>query len=80
MVDSAVGSDDDGNGAEPLPLAGLSNVAPEVVPYVSADQAEAAAEDSVDEQAPSALDEIMADTDDSVDEDDAVDEDEELDD
>jgi DNA gyrase subunit A len=62
MVDSAsVGAE--GDGAEPLPLGGLSDVAPEVVPYVSADAAEAAAElDEIDEPAPSAIDEIMADT------------------
>jgi DNA gyrase subunit A len=45
MVDSAnVDSDDEG---EPLPLAGLSTVAPEVTPYVSADAAEAAREEAV---------------------------------
>jgi hypothetical protein len=62
MVDSAsVGAE--GDGAEPLPLGGLSDVAPEVVPYVSADAAEAEAElDEIDEPAPSAIDEIMADT------------------
>ncbi|MDX6540496.1 MAG: gyrase subunit [Gaiellales bacterium] len=44
MVDSAnVDSDDEG---EPLPLAGLSTVAPEVTPYVSADAAEAAREEA----------------------------------
>jgi hypothetical protein len=79
MVDSANVGDGEGDDSEPLPLAGLSNVAPEIVPYVSADEAEAAAEDEAGEQAPSALDEIMADTDDSVDEDDAVDEDDEPD-
>ncbi len=67
MVDSAsVGEDD---GSEPLPFAGLSEVAPEVVPYVSADAAEAAREaEQAEEPATSALDEIMADTDDSADE------------
>jgi DNA gyrase subunit A len=61
---------------EPLPLGGLSEIAPEVVPYVSADAAEAAAERAeIDEPAPSALDEIMADTEDEADE--AADEDDE---
>jgi hypothetical protein len=64
MVDAAnVGGDADG--ADPLPLGGLSDVAPTVVPYVSADAAEAAAEEAaLGEPEPSALDEIMADTED----------------
>ncbi|MDX6599074.1 MAG: gyrase subunit, partial [Gaiellales bacterium] len=73
MVDSAsVAGDGDGDGAEPLPFGGLSEIAPEVVPYVSADAAEAAAEQAaVDEPAPSALDEIMADTEDADESEDA---------
>jgi DNA gyrase subunit A len=73
MVDASVGEGDE---AEPLPFAGLSNEAPEIVPYVSADAAEAAAdaEAEADDPARSALEEIMADTDDSDDE--VVDEDE----
>jgi DNA gyrase subunit A len=71
MVDSASVAGD-GDGAEPLPFGGLSEVAPEVVPYVSADAAEAAAEQAaVDEPAPSALDEIMADTEDADESEDA---------
>src|SRR4051812_5575316 len=75
MVDSASVA---GNGEpdEPLPLGGLSEIPPEVVPYGSADAAEAAAERAeIDEPAPSALDEIMADTEDEADA--AADEDDE---
>jgi DNA gyrase subunit A len=48
MVDSAnvEGADDE---AEPLPLAGLSDVAPTITPYVSADAAEAAADDAAED-------------------------------
>jgi hypothetical protein len=60
MVDSAnVGENGD---AAPLELAGLSSVAPEIVPYVSADAAEAAAEHADDGDGRSAIDEIMDDT------------------
>src|SRR4029079_5769653 len=63
MVDSASVGNGDVDESEPLPFGGLSEVAPEVVPYVSADAAEAAAEQAeIDEPAPSALGENMADT------------------
>jgi len=48
MVDSA-NVDGDADGAEPLPLAGLSDVAPEIAPYVSPDAAEVAEENLADE-------------------------------
>jgi hypothetical protein len=48
MVDSA-NVDSNGDDAEPLPFAGLSEVAPEIAPYVSADAAEAAGEQAAED-------------------------------
>ena len=58
MVDSAA-VDGDADGAEPLPLAGLSDVAPTIAPYVSADAAEVAGEvatEDIDDDEPAADD------------------------
>ena len=49
MVDSA-NVDGEGDDAEPLPLAGLSDVAPTIAPYVSPDAAEAAGEQAIDDE------------------------------
>jgi DNA gyrase subunit A len=73
MVDASV--EGDGDGAEPLPLGGLSDGAPTVTPYVSADAAELA-----DEQAAGPADDELADDEPEADavEDDAPDDEDDL--